>query len=178
MLRALWIAAFLAAWAPLALAADASLVQVGNAVVDNNSSDPHADLLALATLDGTDKAAVIVARIYSVDNEAGDQLIVTFYDKGDWDKFVALWNDAVHAKTQTEAEAYNLHRNIPSYFDPATKTLVSAEKDTDGNVVFTLGGNPDAHNDPTVLGMIRLVPSRFDNFDTNVKAVSAFFAAK
>lgn len=158
--------------------AGAEIHQVGNSVVNNNSQDPRADALALGTWDGTDRLAAIVAAIYPLDpTKPADKLIVGFYDKGDWEKFVNLWKKAIRARPPTLAESYKIDKNVPSYFDAATKAIISVEKDRDGDIDFTLAGKPDA-NVPTVLGIIRLRSSNFSDFDASVEAVTAYFSAK
>jgi hypothetical protein len=163
----------------VASSAYANAQQVGNSFFNNNSKDPQADALALFTVDGTHKIAGVIAAVYHMDpKQAPDKLIIGFYDKGEWDKFVSLWNNAVHSKPPSEADAYKINTDAPSYFDPEMHTMISVSKDTGGDIEFTLAGKPNTNGSPTVLGLIRVLPTEFKDFDADVKAVSAYFMAK
>ena len=166
-----------------------AIVGAGSAVADElrivkgsfpsrGDQSPNSDLLALFTVDGSShKVAALGAAIHHLDaNQPSDQLLVGFYDKDEWQKFVRIWQQARRAKRPTEAEVYSHKNEIGSYFDPNTHASVTVSLATNGDIDFAVVGKPDANNLPTVITLIELIPIDFKDFDENVATVTAYFA--
>lgn len=98
-----------------------------------------------------------------------DVLAVDF-TADDWRKFVSLWQ-----KARSEPRYADRDSLIGGYFDKADDTRLSVWASSDGNIVCTMAGNPDAHNQPRDTAYFILPSKDFDAFDGAVKKVSAYF---
>lgn len=98
-----------------------------------------------------------------------DDIATTFSSPSKWQKFLALWRDA-RAQPPHEENAFSSDH---SYFDGATQ--LSLGKDSEGMIVFTMVGNPDANNNPDI-EIFDLMPKDFVAFEATLKRVSLFFA--
>jgi len=98
-----------------------------------------------------------------------DVLAVDF-TADDWQKFVSLWQ-----KARSEPRYADRDNLIGGYFDKAGDTRLTVWASSDGNIVFTMAGNPDAHNQPRDTAYFILPSKDFDAFDGAMKKVSAYF---
>ena len=121
------------------------------------------------TADAPQKAAGIDIKYQHLDEHYKfdgkyDDLTVTFMNTDDWQKFVSLWTKARSAQGETDAG---------DYF--AAGTLLTVSRESDGEIAFTMAGNPNANNVPQSIDIFRLQPKDFAAFDETAKKVSAYF---
>lgn len=98
-----------------------------------------------------------------------DVLAVDF-TTGDWRKFVSLWQ-----KARAEPRYADRDSLIGDYFDKADDTRLTVWTSSDGNIVFTVAGNPDAHNQPRDTAYFILPSKDFNAFDGAMTKISAYF---
>jgi hypothetical protein len=101
------------------------------------------------------------------------KLLTGFYATGDWKKFVSLWKKARAAPRPAQNDYTDTDKG--SYFDEADNTLVSVGPNSDGDISFTMAGNPGENNTPRDINIFYLAPKDFPAFDRAMKKVSAYF---
>lgn len=158
-----------------AMPAHADIHQVGKTYISKGGEFANPDSLCLATIDGAQKFAALVAAVTGGDgSKPPDKLVIAFVDKSDWKKFAALWSKA--RATKPPIDQHN-DTEIGSYFDPYDKTEVEIYVNSRGRIEFTMGGIPNSDNVPTVISLFELIPADFKSFDEDVAKVTAYFAS-
>lgn len=103
---------------------------------------------------------------YQYNGTYGKQIVV-FTSAEEWQKFLTAWK-----KASALPLADNYFKDS-SYFDGAT--MVGIGKDSEGNMSFTMAGNPNANNVPQDLNMFDLSSKDVLAFDGVLKKVSLYF---
>lgn len=102
------------------------------------------------------------------------KLMVEFYAADDWQKFVSLWKKA-RAAPRPAKDDYT-DTAVGSYFDADDHTLISVGPTSQGEISFTMAGNPNEQNNtPRDINIFYLSPRDISAFDRAVKKVSVYF---
>jgi len=122
--------------------------------------------------DSPDKFAGIIMEFELSDehyqyNGKYDKQIVAFASEADWQEFLSMWRKARALPKE------NYFKSGDDYFDGSNMLEVS--KDHDGDMSFTMAGNPDSSNIPQNLHIFDLSSKDVVAFDGVVKRVSLYF---
>lgn len=93
-----------------------------------------------------------------------DDLSIMFLSSGDWQAFAVLWH-----KARTHPSGVDFGH----VFDG--DTMLSLSTDRDGDITFTLAGDPNAANLPQKIETFALAPKDFPAFDQATDQVTAYF---
>lgn len=159
-----------------AYAEDTAQINVTNIVQLDSDDGKSALSIATRNTAGTNQpkfTALAVKYRHPNDRNRFDgsyDVLAVDFTAGDWRKFVSLWQ-----KAQAEPRYADRDSLIGDYFDKADDTRLTVWASSDGNIVFTVAGNPDAHNQPCDTAYFILSSKDFNAFAGAMTKISAYF---
>lgn len=143
---------------------------VGQFESDGGRYTNTATLVLATASDAADKGAGFVVHVPDLDKtKPGDDILIGFFTKDDWQQFVSLWDEARRGKPPANADK----TEIGDYLDPYDEVLLQVGRLDDGAIELMIYGKTAAGTKGG--SFFNLLPQDIEAFNLGVEEISAYF---